>query len=57
MSYSLDSLLVLMVEKIQTMKLLDRLCPDDTACSEIKEEIRIIQKVIKFKESQTGTPS
>ena len=53
-SYSLDSLFVLMVEKIQTIKLLDRFDPNDTAYSEMKKDINLIQKVIKVKESQTG---
>ena len=54
MSYSLDSLFVLMVEKIQTIKLVDRFDQVDTAYGEMKKDIKLIQKVIKFKESQTA---
>jgi hypothetical protein len=50
MSYSLDSLFVLMVEKIQTIKLLDRLHPDRAYCG-AKKEIKLIHKVIKIKEA------
>jgi len=50
MSFSLDSLFVLMLEKIQTIKLLDRLHSDGAYCS-AKEEIKLIHKVIKIKEA------
>ena len=50
MSYSLDSLFVLMLEKIQTIKLLDRLHSDRAYC-DAKNEIKLIQKVIKVKET------
>lgn len=50
MSYSLDSLFVLMVEKNQTVKLLDRFNLDRAYC-EVKEEINLIQKVIRNKEA------
>jgi hypothetical protein len=45
-----------MVEKIQTIKLLDRFDPNDTAYIEMKKDINLIQKVIKVKDSQTGAP-
>ena len=54
MSYSLDSLYVLMVEKIQTIKLFNS---NDSAYSEMKKDIKLIQKIIKLKESQTGASS
>jgi len=53
MSLSLDSLFVLMFEKIQTIKLLGRF-EDETAYGEMKKDIKLIQKVIKFKESQAA---
>jgi len=54
MSLSLDSLFVLMFEKIQTIKLLGRFDLDEKAYGEMKKDIKLIRKVIKFKESQTA---
>ena len=54
MSLSLDSLFVLMFEKIRTIKLLGRFDLDETAYGEMKKDIKLIQRVIKFKESQAA---
>ena len=54
MSYSVDSLFVLMLEKIQTINLLDRLNLEKAYCSANKE-IRLIQKVIRIKEATRKT--
>jgi hypothetical protein len=50
MSYSADSLFLLLVEKIQTINLLDRL-DLDKAYSGAKKEIKLIQKIIRIKEA------
>ena len=54
MSYSLDSLFLLMVEKIETINLLDRL-QLDRAYSRARREIKLIQKVIRIKEATRKT--
>ena len=54
MSYSMDSLFLLKVEKIQTINLLDRLHLDK-AHRGVKKEIKLIQKVIRIKESISKT--
>ena len=53
MSRTLDSLRLLLLEKIQTIQLLERLENGDTASSDMKEEIDIIRKAIKIKEGQS----
>jgi len=54
MSRSLDSLNVLMIEKTQTMQLLERLQANESAIEEMKEDINLIQKVIKVKQAEKG---
>jgi len=54
MSRSLDSLNVLMIEKTQTMQLLERLQANESAIEEMKEDINHIQKVIKVKQAEKG---
>ena len=54
MSRSMDSLKLLLLEKNQTIGLLERLVPpDDTKYSELKEEVDLIRKAIKLKEDQS----
>lgn len=49
MSLSLDSLFELMIEKIQEIKILDRFHADNEVYKEVKDEIKLIQKIINLK--------
>jgi len=50
----MDSLKLLLLEKNQTIGLLERLVPpDDNKYSELKEEIVLIRKAIRLKEDQS----
>ena len=54
MTRSMDSLKLLLLEKNQTIGLLERLVPpDDNKYSELKEEIVLIRKAIRLKEDQS----
>ena len=54
MTRSMDSLKLLLLEKNQTIVLLERLVPsDDNKYSELKEEIVLIRKAIRLKEDQS----
>jgi len=50
----MDSLFLMMVEKMQTINLLDRL-QLDKAYSGVKKEIKLIQKVIGIKKPSENT--
>jgi len=53
MSYSADSLFVLMLEKTQALNILDRFDLNDTAYREMENYIKLIQRVITLKDSLT----
>ena len=53
MSRSMDSLKLLLLEKTQTMQLLERIDNGDSAYNDIREEIDLIRKAIRLKEDQS----
>ncbi len=52
-SYSIDALCMLMIEKIQAIKQIDRLNSRE-AYFEAREEIKLLQEAIKRKQAMAG---
>jgi len=54
MSYSADSLFVLMLEKTQALNVLNRFDSNDRAYREMQNYIKLIQKVINLKDAEAA---